>query len=84
MWVVYLLECSDGTIYTGITNNLKKRIDKHNSGKGAKYTRARLPVKLLAYDDYVDRSEASKVEYLVKKLSRAKKIELIKCWSKSD
>jgi putative endonuclease len=76
-WYVYMLECSDGSIYTGITNDLTTRILKHNSGKGAKYTRARIPVILKAYWVYNLKSEAAKAEYAFKKLPRIQKMELI-------
>jgi putative endonuclease len=81
-WLVYLLKCSDDTLYTGITNNLNKRLRAHNSGKGAKYTRSRAPVVLMACKDGFTRSEASKMEYKIKKLRRDQKIKLIKDWSK--
>jgi putative endonuclease len=84
MWYVYILECVDGTLYTGITNNLLERIKTHNSGKGAKYTKTRLPVTLRASCEALDRSAASKEEYRVKKLTRKKKLELIKLWLKSS
>jgi putative endonuclease len=77
-WYVYMLQCSDGTIYTGITNDLVTRIIKHNSGKGAKYTRSRTPVKLKASWAYELKSEAAKVEYAFKQLSRTDKIKLIR------
>jgi len=77
MWYVYILECSDGTLYTGITNNVGKRLITHNKGKGAKYTRSRLPVKLRALFDAEDRSKASKEEYRIKQLSRTEKMKLI-------
>lgn len=76
-WFVYILECSDSTLYTGITNNLEKRVEDHNSGFGAKYTRVRTPVKLVYYEKYNNRSEASKREYIVKGFSRAKKLMLV-------
>ena len=76
-WWVYMVECSDGSIYTGITNDLDARIDKHNSGKGAKYTRGRTPVVLKANWEYELRSEAAKAEFAFKKLSRMEKMELI-------
>ena len=76
-WVVYLLECEDGSIYTGITNNLEKRINDHNCGKGAKYTRSRLPVKLLKCFAVEGKSEALKIEIKIKKLKRSDKIKLI-------
>lgn len=74
MWFIYMLECADKTLYTGITNNLEKRISKHNSGKGAKYTRGRLPVVLLKYFERPDKGKALKLEYQIKQLSRAEKL----------
>ena len=76
MWHVYLLTCSDNTIYSGITNNLFKRISTHNSGKGAKYTRSRLPVKLFKYSIIDSKSNALKIEYKVKQLTKQQKINL--------
>jgi putative endonuclease len=75
-----MLKCSDNTIYTGITNNIDRRIDEHNhSNKGAKYTKTRRPVELLYKEEYSNRSLASKREYFIKKkMSRAEKLELIK------
>jgi len=75
-WFVYLLECNDGTLYCGITNNLEKRIDTHNKGKGAKYTKSRLPVKIFYFESLVNKSDALKREYQLKKLKRKEKIEL--------
>ena len=76
-WCVYILKCSDGNLYTGISNNLSKRIDIHNSGKGAKYTKSRLPVTLV-YEEYTqNKSRSLKREIEIKKLTRSKKIELI-------
>ncbi len=72
-WYIYLLECFDGTYYTGITNNLEKRIFLHNSGKASKYTRARLPVRLLFSKEVENKSQALKEEYRIKKLPRHKK-----------
>ena len=77
-WCVYLVECSDGTIYTGITNNLKRRIDQHNTKPtGAKYTSTRRPVVLKKWFVMDSRSEAQKEEYRIKQLSRAEKLKLI-------
>jgi predicted GIY-YIG superfamily endonuclease len=76
-WTVYILECSDGTFYTGVTNNLQKRINLHNAGKGAKYTRSRLPVKVIYQEDAPEKSEALKREYMIKQLSREQKIKLM-------
>jgi putative endonuclease len=78
IWYVYILECFDNTLYTGITNDLEKRINKHNNGTGAKYTKYRSPVKLLTYFSCDSKSEASKLEYKIKKLKRKDKLNLIK------
>lgn len=75
-WLVYILICKDGSLYTGYTNNLEKRIAKHNAGKGAKYTRSRLPVKLFKYFEVASKSEALKLEIKIKKLSREEKFGL--------
>ena len=76
MWYVYLVRCFDGTLYTGISNNVAKRIETHNKGKGAKYTRTRLPVILLKQFECADRSEASKLEYKIKQMPRSEKLKL--------
>lgn len=76
MWYIYIVECVDGTLYTGITTDINRRLSEHNSGKGAKYTKTRRPVKLKALFEALNRSEASKEEYRIKKLTRAEKIEL--------
>lgn len=76
-WYVYMVECSDKTLYTGISNNVSKRISDHNEGKGAKYTRGRLPVALKWVQICPNKSEASKLEYKIKKLSRKEKLNLI-------
>ncbi len=72
----YVLECGDGTFYCGYTNNIKKRAAAHNSGKGAKYTRFRLPVKMVYFEEFQDKSEAMKREAALKKLSHNQKGEL--------
>lgn len=78
MWYVYLLTCSDNTIYCGVTNNLQKRIHAHNNLKtGAKYTQLRRPVKLSYYEEQVDKSAAMKREWQIKKLTRKEKLKLI-------
>ena len=76
-WQVYIVECSDGTLYTGISNNIDKRIREHNLGIGAKYTKGRRPVKLLARWDCADKSHASKIEYKIKGLTRENKLKSI-------
>lgn len=75
-WYVYLIECSDGSIYTGITVDVAARYTAHASGKGARYTRSRPPRRLLAVREYPDRSSASKAEYQIKRLSALQKREL--------
>lgn len=72
-----MLRCSDGTIYSGYTTDPRRRVTEHNSGRGAKYTRSRLPVELVHIERYKTRSEALKREAELKKLARSKKIELI-------
>ena len=76
MWFVYLLHCFDGTLYCGITNDLDKRITKHNKGIGAKYTKTRRPVSLFKYFECLDKSDAAKLEYKIKQLSRAQKLNI--------
>lgn len=77
-WLVYILECNDKTLYTGITNDLEKRLQQHNNGKdGAKYTRVRRPVKCVYQEVQKNRSEATKREFAIKKITRAKKLKLI-------
>lgn len=77
-YFVYILECSDESLYTGITKDISKRLEEHNSSeKGAKYTKARRPVKLVYKEPSLNRSTASKREYAIKKLTRLKKLQLI-------
>ena len=78
-WYLYVVECSDGSLYTGITTNIERRINEHNYGdRGAKYTRSRRPVKLIYKERVIDRSIASKREYRIKRLKRSEKTLLIK------
>ena len=78
IWCVYMVRCSDGTLYTGITNDLEKRIEAHNSaGDGARYTRSRRPVTLVYSEEAGSKSTAAKLEYKIKKMTRAKKMERI-------
>jgi putative endonuclease len=76
-WYVYILQCSDDTLYTGITTDVNRRLNEHNKGIGAKYTKTRLPVVLLAVYEAETRSEASKEEYRIKQLNRNEKLKLI-------
>lgn len=78
MWIVYILECGDGTYYTGITNDISQRIQAHSDGAGARYTRGRGPFTLKFTEQCANRSEASKRELAIKKLSRRDKEEIIK------
>lgn len=73
----YMVKCKDGTLYTGWTNDLDKRLKAHNEGKGAKYTKSRSPVVLVYYEEFLTKEEAMKREYAIKKLPRAKKLKLI-------
>ena len=78
-WIVYMLHCADNTLYTGITTDLERRLDEHNSDnkKGARYTRVRRPVSLAYQENCEDRSHASSREYQLKKLPRAEKLKLV-------
>lgn len=78
MYYLYILECADKTLYTGITTDLERRIIEHNSSSlGAKYTKGRRPVKLVYYKKFKDKSTATKGEWAVKKISRKDKLQLI-------
>jgi len=76
-WQVYILECSDSTLYTGIALNLSARLQKHNRGKGAKYTRSRLPLVLVYQEPVGNRGDALRREAEIKRLSRQEKRKLI-------
>lgn len=79
----YILECKDGTYYTGWTNNLDKRLKDHNEGKGAKYTKPRLPVSLIYYEEFQTKKEAMRREYAIKRMSRSEKSKLV-CESRPE
>lgn len=74
----YIVKCSDGTFYTGWTNDLTRRMEAHNQGRGAKYTKARRPVTLIYYETFETKEEAMKREYAIKRLIRKEKEELIR------
>ncbi len=76
-YTVYILRCGDGTLYTGCTNDLARRVKTHSAGKGAKYTRARLPVELVYSEPAADKSAALRREAAIKALSRREKLALI-------
>jgi putative endonuclease len=78
MWLVYLLRCSDNSLYCGITTDIKKRVSAHNAGRGAKYTRARRPVHVVYTESAEGKSEALKREYTIKKLSKTKKEDMVR------
>ena len=73
----YIVKCSDNTLYTGWTNNLEKRIKTHNAGKGAKYTKSRLPVTLVYYETFQTKEEAMRREWEIKHLTRREKLQLL-------
>ena len=76
VWTVYILECGDGTLYTGITDDLERRLKAHSQGKGAKYTRGRGPLILRYREELADKGAALKREYAIKQLSKAGKMAL--------
>ena len=82
-WVVYLLRCSDNSLYCGISNNVTMRVDAHNAGKGAKYTRSRRPVELVTTSPAMTRGEALKLEYRIRRLPADKKIIELAKWRPS-
>lgn len=75
----YIVECADGSLYTGWTTDLEKRVQAHNSGAGAKYTSGRTPVRLVYFEEHPEESAARRREYAIKKLSRRQKLALLKC-----
>ena len=74
----YILRCADNSLYTGWTNNLDRRVSAHNAGKGAKYTKARLPVQLVYFESFETKEEAMSREYFIKKMSKKEKEKLIR------
>ncbi|MBR3069278.1 MAG: GIY-YIG nuclease family protein [Lachnospiraceae bacterium] len=80
----YMVRCSDGTLYTGWTNNLEKRMEAHNSGRGAKYTKSRRPVELVYFKEFTQKSDAMSREARLKQLGRAEKLKLIAMSAKED
>lgn len=76
-YYAYILECKDGTFYTGYTTDIEKRVKRHNEGKGGKYTRGRRPVTLKYFECFSEKNEACKREYAIKQLSRQEKIKII-------
>lgn len=75
---IYIVRCSDGSLYTGWTNDLEKRIKDHNEGRGAKYTRSRRPVVLAYYEEFATKEEAMSREWAIKQMPRSKKEEIIR------
>lgn len=73
----YILECADGSLYCGWTNRLKERVQAHNAGRGAKYTKSRRPVTLVYYEEFDTKQEAMQREWAVKQLPRKEKLRLI-------
>lgn len=77
MWFVYILKCSDGSFYTGITNNLEKRFSEHKKGLGGRYTRSHKPIKIIYSERFLTKSEALKQESKIKSWNRAKKVKVL-------
>ena len=80
-WSVYLVKCSDNSLYCGVTNNFENRLRKHNEGTASKYTRTRLPVELAAIRNNLTKNEAYKIEYQIKKIPAEKKITALEDWN---
>lgn len=80
----YMVRCRDGSLYTGWTNDLEKRIQAHNQGMGAKYTKTRRPVELVYYEEYESKIQAMKREYEIKQLPKKKKEEMVSNFSESS
>ncbi|MCR4807398.1 MAG: GIY-YIG nuclease family protein [Lachnospiraceae bacterium] len=83
-YYTYMVRCSDDSLYTGYTNDLEKRVKAHNTGKGARYTRARGPVELVYYEEYATKEEAMSREWHIKQLSHEEKEELVKLAKSCD
>ena len=79
-WTVYILECGDGTLYTGITDDLRRRLIAHEEGRGAKYTRGRGPLELVYMEACESHSDALKREHAIKKLSRSEKMKMVETY----
>jgi putative endonuclease len=80
MWFVYILLCSDGSFYTGSTNDVEKRLEAHLAGKGAKYTKSHKPKRIIYQESFQTKSEALKREIEIKKLTKIDKLKLVKNW----
>ncbi|MBS1269794.1 MAG: hypothetical protein MAG794_00746 [Gammaproteobacteria bacterium] len=79
-WYVYMLRCADGSLYTGVATDIKRRVQEHNAGEGAKYTRGRTPVALVYAERCVDRSRAVKRECVIKRMNRLHKLRLLETY----
>ena len=80
----YILKCKDGSLYTGWTNDLEQRVAAHNTGKGAKYTKARRPVELVYFEEFETKEQAMKREYAINQMARKDKLELVRRKEKAD
>ena len=80
----YILKCKDGSLYTGWTNDLEQRVAAHNTGKGAKYTKARRPVELVYFEEFETKEQAMKREYAIKQMASKDKLELVRRKEKAD
>ncbi len=84
IWYVYLLQCGDGTLYCGVTTNLCRRLDQHNRGRGARYTRGRAPMTLLGHAPFLGRAEAQRVEYRIKQQPTHRKLAFLASLGNGD
>ncbi len=84
IWELYIIECKDGSFYTGITIDVKRRLTLHETGKGAKYTRGRAPLKLVYRKSFKSKSAALVREAKIKSMTKAEKVELVKSWLKAE
>lgn len=82
-WYVYVLRCGDGTLYTGVTDDVARRLERHRSGRGAKYTRGRGPLTLVYQEELPDKSAALRREYAIKRMSRADKLALCRAYEEA-
>jgi putative endonuclease len=76
-WFVYILQCGDGTLYTGIATDVARRLDEHRTGTGSKYVRGRMPIRIAYTEEHPDRAAASKREYSIKRMTRHAKLAII-------
>lgn len=84
VWYIYILECADQSLYTGITDDVEKRLEAHRMGKGAKYTRGRAPLTLRYVEQAQDRAQAQRREYAIKQMPRQQKLDLCRLYAEAN